>query len=86
MTYRIKVMHGSVMSGFDNDGARINILAGDYVAELISHTFDGRNEKALVVRQDDRRDGGDLKVRISDYYFLEEFPDINCPTKIQILP
>jgi len=79
VTFRIHVAHNHAYAGYASDGARLQLMAGDYDALLTLREFVavvGAEDCLQVVGADRRQHGGDLWIKLSDYqYDLDRFPD-----------
>ncbi|MGF6649668.1 hypothetical protein OKW34_000230 [Paraburkholderia youngii] len=86
MTFRIRVLHSHVFSGFSNDGQRRQLMEGEYDARLTLREFCAPvgGERCLRVIDANER-GGDLWIKLDDYLELANFPDDLVATPMKFL-
>jgi len=79
LTFRIRVAHNHAYAGYARDGGHLQLMAGEYDARLTLREFVaviGAEPCLLVVGADQRPQGGDLWVKLSEYrHDLGRFPD-----------
>jgi len=77
-TYRVRVRR-ELVAGYAQDSARLSILSGEYVVELDAPAGH------LIFRGADRRDGGDLFVKLVEYLELAAFPNELANTQLEVI-
>jgi len=87
MTFHIAVRHSEAFAGYALDGARLCLMAGEYDARLILREFSalvGAELCLQVVNADQRQQGSDLWIKMSEYGDLDQFPDEIPPQRLTV--
>ncbi|MGF6575080.1 hypothetical protein ABH945_007209 [Paraburkholderia sp. GAS333] len=85
LTFIVRVPHLQVFAGYNGDGQRLQVMAGEYDARLTIREFNsavGAIPCVQLVSGDSR--GGDLWIRIDEYDELANFPDVENPQHLDV--
>lgn len=86
LTFRVRVGHSQAFAGYSVDGQRLQVMTGEYDAQLTIREFSALVEAVPCVRlMDGDSRGGHLWIKIEEYDELVNFPDVENPRHLTVL-